>query len=358
MLQFIREKASGTIFKLLFGMLIVSFAAWGIGDYAFLRSGDDTAITVGSRKIPIQQVDAEYRQARERLRRAFGVEIDEAMLRQFGLLDQTVDRLAAEAALDAEAARLGLVASDAIVRQRIASDPNFRGPGGQFDRFLFQRLLFDNGFTEQRYIELVRADIVRSQLREAVEAGVQAPLALAETLYRHRNEKRGGDRVFVANAAFEDVGTPSDADLAQTYEANGARFTAPEYRALSVVRVAADDVAAQVTVDDKALADEFEQRRGEFEQPEQRELKQMLFDSQEAAQAAAAAIAGGKSFDAVAAETPGQSPDRIGLGLVARNETLPAIGAAVFEAASGAVVGPVRTPFGWHVLQVVRIEPG
>jgi peptidyl-prolyl cis-trans isomerase D len=358
MLQFIREKASGTIFKLLFGMLIVSFAAWGIGDYAFLRAGSDTAIEVGSRKIPIQQVDAEYRQARERLRRAFGVEIDEAMLRQFGLLDQTVDRLAAEAALDAEAARLGLVASDAIVRQRIANDPNFRGPGGQFDRFLFQRLLFDNGFTEQRYIELVRADIVRSQLREAVEAGVQAPLALAETLYRHRNEKRGGSRVFVANASFEDVGTPSDADLAQAYEANGARFTAPEYRALSAVRVAAEDVAALVTVDDKALAEEFEQRRGEFERPEQRELKQMLFDGQDAAQAAASAIAGGKSFDAVAAETPGQSPDRVALGLVARNETLPAIGAAVFEAAAGAVVGPVRTPFGWHVLQVVRIEPG
>jgi len=358
MLQLIREKATGTIFKILFGLLILSFAAWGIGDYAFLRSGSDTAITVGDRKIGIQQLETEYRQARDRLRRAFGVEVDDAMLRQFGLLDQTVDRLAGDAAVDAQAVRMGLVASDALVRQRIANDANFRGAGGQFDRFLFQRLLFDNGFTEQRYIELVRADILRGQLLEAVEGGVRPPETLVETLYRHRNERRGGDRVFVADGAFDDVGSPSDADLAQTFEANVERFTAPDYRALSVVRMAAADLADQIAIDDKALLEEFEHRRREFEKPEQRDLKQMLFAGEAEAQAAAAAIAGGKSFDTVVAETPGQSPDRVALGLVARDETLPTIGDAVFGAEAGKVVGPVRTPFGWHVIEIVRIEPG
>ena len=287
-----------------------------------------------------------------------GSELDENLLRQFGVLDQTVERLTGQAALDSEAARLGLVASDAIIRQRIAGDPSFRGPGGQFDRFTFQRVLSENGFTEQRFIELVRADIVRQQIVEAVEAGVRPPETLVEAIYRHRNEKRSGERIFVANASFDDVGTPADADLAKTYEANAERFSAPELRALSVVRVGAADVESQIKIDDRALEDEFQQRRREFDKPEQRELKQMLFADEAAATAAAAAIAGGKTFDAVVAETPGQSPDRVGLGLVTREETLPAIAEPVFAAAPGKVVGPVKTAFGWHVIEIVRVEAG
>jgi peptidyl-prolyl cis-trans isomerase D len=122
--------------------------------------------------------------------------------------------------------------------------------------------------------------------------------------------------------------------------------------------MAAADLADQIAIDDKALLEEFEHRRREFEKPEQRDLKQMLFAGEAEAQAAAAAIAGGKSFDTVVAETPGQSPDRVALGLVARDETLPTIGDAVFGAEAGKVVGPVRTPFGWHVIEIVRIEPG
>jgi len=358
MLQFMREKAAGTVSKVLFGMLVVSFAMWGIGDYAFLRGGDDTAIKVGDRKIGIQQLDIEYRQARDRIKRMLGSELDENLLRQFGVLDQTVERLAGQAALDSEATRLGLVASYAIVRQRIAGDPSFRGPGGQFDRFTFQHVLSENGFTEQRFIDLVRADIVRQQIVDAVEAGVRPPETLVEAIYRHRNEKRAGERIFVANAAFTDVGTPTDADLAKTYEANAERFSAPELRALSVVRVGAADVESQVQIDDRALEAEFQQRRREFDKPEQRELKQMLFADEAAANAAAAAIAGGKTFDAVVAETPGQSADRVGLGLVTREETLPAIAEQVFAAAPGKVVGPVKTAFGWHVIEVVRVEAG
>ncbi|MBI3505739.1 MAG: SurA N-terminal domain-containing protein [Proteobacteria bacterium] len=358
MLQTIREKAAGTVSKVLFGMLVLSFALWGIGDYAFLRGGDDTAIKVGDRKIGIQQLDIEYRQARDRIKRMLGNEIDENLLRQFGVLDQTVDRLAGQAALDSEISRLGLVASDAIVRQRIAGDPSFRGPGGQFDRFTFQRVLNENGFTEQRFIELVRADIVRQQIVDAVEAGVRPPETLVAAIYRHRNEKRAGERAFVANASFADVGAPADADLAKTYEANAERFTAPEFRTLSVVRVGTADVESQIQIDERAIEDEFQQRKREFDKPEERELKQMLFADEAGAAAAAAAIAGGKSFDAVVAETPGQSPDRVSLGLVTREDTLPAIAELAFSAEAGKVVGPVKTAFGWHLIQIVRVEAG
>ncbi len=360
MLQAIREKTTGLVVKIFFGLLVLSFAVWGIGDYAFLRTADDTAIKVGETKVSLAALDTDYRAARDRLRAALGGELDENLVRTFGLLDQTVERATTQAALDEEARRLGIIASDAQVRQRIAADPAFRGPTGQFDRFQFQRVLFENGLSEQRYIELVRGETRRLPLLEALDSGAAVPAALVDAIYRHRNERRSGERVFVSASAFMDIGTPTDDQLKEAFEANIDRFTAPEYRAASVARVGLDDLLASTEPDEKTLEDEFAARKAELDVPERRELKQMLFADEAAAKAALAAIDGGKSFDDVAKETPGQSPERTALGEVTRGETIPEIAEAAFGAgaAAGKTVGPVRTPFGWHLVEIVSIKPG
>jgi peptidyl-prolyl cis-trans isomerase D len=360
MLQTIREKTTGMVVKIFFGLLVLSFAVWGIGDYAFLRNTDDTAIKVGETRVSLAQLDQDYRAARERLRRALGGELDENLVRTFGLLDQTVERATNQAVLDEEARRLGIVATDALVRQKIAADPVFHGQGGQFDRFLFQRLMYENGITEQRYVELVRGEARRLPLLEALDAGAAPPAALVDRLYRHRNERRAGERVFVPAASFTDIGTPSDDQLKETYEANIDRFTAPEYRAASIARVDIESVLASIAPDEKTLEEEFAARRAEFDVPERRELKQMLFADEAAAKAALAVIEGGKSFDAVAAETPGQSPERTSLGEVTRGETIPEIAEAAFAttAQAGKTIGPVRTPFGWHLVEIVAVKLG
>lgn len=360
MLQAIREKTTGLVVKIFFGLLVVSFAAWGIGDYAFLRNTDDTAIKVGETKVSLASLDADYRAARDRLRMALGGQLDENLARTFGLLDQTVERATTQAALDEEARRLGIVASDAQVRARIAADPAFRGATGQFDRFQFQRVLYENGLSEQRYIELVRGETRRLPLIEALDAGGAVPAALVDAIYRHRNERRAGERVFVPASAFADIGAPTDDQLKETYEANIDRFTAPEFRAVSVARVGADDLLATIEPDEKAIEDEFAARRAEFDVPERRELKQMLFADEAAAKTALAAIESGKSFDDVAKETPGQSPERTALGEVTRGETIPEIAEAAFApgAAAGKTIGPVRTPFGWHLVGIVSVKPG
>lgn len=360
MLQAIREKTTGLVVKIFFGLLVVSFAAWGIGDYAFLRTTDDTAIKVGETKVSLASLDADYRAARDRLRRALGGELDENLVRTFGLLEQTVERATTQAALDEEARRLGIVASDAQVRQRIAADPAFRGATGQFDRFQFQRVLYENGLSEQRYIELVRGETRRLPLIEALDTGAAVPAALVDAIYRHRNERRSGERVFVPASAFTDIGIPTDDQLKETYEANIDRFTAPEYRAASVARVGLDDVLASIEPDEKTLEEEFAARKAEFDVPERRDLKQMLFADEAAAKTALAAIEGGKSFDDVAKETPGQSPERTALGEVTRDETIPEIAQAAFaaDAAAGKTIGPVRTPFGWHLVEIVAVKPG
>ena len=47
MLQFIRSKVTSIFIKVLFGILILSFAIWGIGDIFLGEQKAETAISIG-----------------------------------------------------------------------------------------------------------------------------------------------------------------------------------------------------------------------------------------------------------------------------------------------------------------------
>ena len=56
MLQAIRSRASSIVVQVLFGLLILTFALWGIGDIFRDRGSDTTVVTVGGIKIPAEEV--------------------------------------------------------------------------------------------------------------------------------------------------------------------------------------------------------------------------------------------------------------------------------------------------------------
>jgi peptidyl-prolyl cis-trans isomerase D len=351
-----RSKAAGLVVKILFAILILSFAVWGIGDYAFLRQGDPTALRVGSTTITASALGQEYRNELERLRRAFG-QLDPEMARQFGLIDQVVQRLVTRTVLDQAAASLGVRVGDDVARSRIAGDADFRTAGGEFDRARFQQFLFQSGTSEGAFVALFKREMARSIVTDAVSAGARPPDALVDRLYRYRNEKRAGEMVFVPTSGFADVGTPDDAQLQSVYDDNRERFTAPEYRTLTVVRVGPEEIKAQIEVGDRQIEDEFRTRLAELRTPERREIEQLLFADEAKAKEAQAKIAGGAGFADVGTEA-GQPAEQQKLGAITRDDLVPELAEIVFGLPANRVSAPARSPFGWHLFRVTKIQPG
>lgn len=356
MLQAIRSKTTGIVVKGLFVILLLSFAVWGIGDYAFLRSGEQVAVKVGDVKITADRLETEYRRELDRLRQRFG-QIDPEIARQLGLMDQVVDRMINDALFAQEAERQHLLVSDDVIRAQIAANPNFHGLGGTFDRNVFQNVLYQNNLTEAQFIDLMRHDLARSAIIESIAAGARAPDILVDRLYRHREERRVGQVVFVPNASVEKVGEPDDAQLKSVYDDNTERFAEPEYRALSVVRVGVEEVAATITPSEEQIREEYEARLPELSVPERRDLEQILFQSEDAAKEAAAKLAAGTSFADVARDA-GQTPEQTKLDAIARADLLPDLAEPVFALPEGGITAPIHSPLGWHVIRVAKIQPG
>src|SRR5206468_7788271 len=188
-LNFIRAHAASCVVKILFLMLILSFAAWGIGDIFRLQRQTGPVITVGDVKIRREAVSQQFDRVIRSMQPLFNNRLDRDQARQIGLLDRAVDQLIGEALLQQETQKLGIIASDNVVLHAIQTDPNFQGPDGKFDRSRFERILAGSELSEQGYVELLRRDLTAGQLIGAVSTGIAVPQILTETVYRHRNER-------------------------------------------------------------------------------------------------------------------------------------------------------------------------
>lgn len=352
MLQFIRTFAGSWVVKILFVLLILSFGIWGIGDV--FRAATPTSVAqVGKVDIERDALDQEFRRQIERLRPMLGGNLTAEQAKQMGLLDQALNTLVQRTLFDLAARDAGLSVGPEVVKMRIADEPAFRNAQGQFDPNQFRAVLRNNQLTEDGYVAMLRRETARELVGGVVGAGITAPKPLVEALYRYRGEKRVAEVVTLPNASIGDVGVPDDAEITRSYEDHQVRFTAPEYRALTVVTLTPDLLAKDVQITDEQLKTAYDERASEFGAPEKRTIQMALAgDEAKAKQIAEAAKSKGLTD---AAKEAGVDP--ITLDNIARNE-LPELGDAAFALAQGVPSAPVKTGLGWHVLAVTAIQPG
>jgi peptidyl-prolyl cis-trans isomerase D len=357
MLQAIRSKAGSFVVKALFGILILTFGIWGIGDIFRNRPTDTVVATVGDESIRAEDLQSALQPALQRLSARFGTAIDLQQAKKLGIVDEVLQELIDRSLLDLEARQLRLDVSDDVIRNTITDNPSFRTPDGKFDRNLFDAVLAQNHLSEDQFVAMMRRDIPRSDLIQAVTLGAVPPQSMVDVLYRYRNEKRVADVASLPIKDAGDVGQPSEAELTAFYDAHQDLFRAPEYRGFTLASLSPSDVAQGIEIPEAKLKDEYDQRQDEFQIPEQREVQQILSPSEEKAKEAEAALAAGKDWNEVATTIAGQDPETIDLGLMKREELPRVIADIAFDLPLDKPSEPVKTPLGWHILRVVKIEP-
>jgi len=360
MLEALRKGTGSWVVKILLGLLVISFAIWGIGRDTFSGIGQTGVATVGDTEItPNEFLDAFQREVR-RLSAQFGGQLDTERARQFGLHETTLQRLITRTLYDEAARDFGLAIPDAAIATAIRANPAFKGQTGEFDKFQYEGVLRNSGLTAAYYEFQTRQDMVRSQLLGAVSGAGVAPKAMAEALYRYRQEKRVADIAVITNASISKIPAADDTALIKFHEDNKGRYTAPEYRALTWVTMTPADVADDIAVSAEDISREYEDRHDEFVTPEKRSVDQLLYasDNEDGAKAAAKKLAEGGDFKAVAAEKANLQGGQTALGTVVKSNLPEEAQDAVFALAEGGVTAPVKTLFGWHIFRVAKIEAG
>lgn len=357
MLQAIRSRAGSLIVKILFAILIFGFALWGIGDVLIKTSTDTTIARVGGTAIPAERLNQAVRNEIQRMRQIFGASFDIEQAKQFGIVDQQLNALVNTELVNQEIERLRLTVGDETLINLIRTDARFRSQAGQFDPAVFRQFLAANRLSESQYYALMRGEVARNELLDAIGGGAAAPRPLADTLYRIRAERRVVDSVFVPFSSIADVGEPSDAELSDFHDKNAEQFRAPELRSFTIAYLKVDDLAQAAAVPEDEVMDQYQKRLDEFQTPERRHVEQILVQDRAIADQAMSALRGGKTFAAVAKDIAKMAAGPNDLGTIAKTDLPAELAETAFKLDKDGISDPVKTGFGWHILRIVAIEP-
>jgi peptidyl-prolyl cis-trans isomerase D len=343
----------------LFGLLIMSFAVWGIGDV--FRGGRQitTVVEVGDIAIDQRELSRAVSIELSRLQPQFGNRLTPELARSLGLVEQVLQRMINGALIDQQAADMGLVVSEAQLKQSIIDEPSFRDDLGNFDRNRYLQILQNNNLSEPQYLAELRKDVSRRQISGPVVGAQAAPRALAEAIYAYQEELRTAEAILVPTERAAEPGEPDPAALETFYEGISGAFQSPELRDVTYITLQHEDLLDEIApASEEELRTDYVARRGDFQVPERRRLEQIMLEDSASAEEALSRLKQGFAFEEVAREI-GVTPIDLGeLGEDDLAQQTPAMAEAAFALDVGQVSEPVQSDFGWHLLRVNEIFPG
>ena len=359
MLQNIRNYAGSFVVKILFAILILSFFVWGIADVVKPRKGTEWAAKVGDREISRAAFDKEYQATARQVQQQLGGRFDAEAMRSLGLGRNVVNQMINRALIEQEAAKLGIASSDDAVRRLIADDRRFRNAEGQFDPRVLQAFIRQTGFSEQDFFAELRSELDIGAVLQSVQGGAVLPAALADAIREYETEKRTIDYVRLGFDQQKVASEPDEATLRAFYAKHAQDYMTPEVRAVTVLVVDRTAVAPQVTVDEAELKAAYDERVDEFTTPERRRFAQILLPDEAAAREAVARLKAGSSLED-AARAAGLAETAVTrIGPVAETQLPADLRGPVFAGgATGPLADPVHSSLGWHVIDLVGIDPG
>ncbi len=362
--------------KLLVGFVVVligiPFAFFGIEQY-FQYTADTSVARVGDVAIEAEDLRRALQQERQRLREMLGVEALRA-LDERALQRQVLEGLIRRALLVQAAYGWGLSVEPVRVGLAIRQLPVLQDAEGRFDPERYRRLLAAQGLSVSQFEAGVREDLLVDQIRRGVGGTAFVTAPELDLWIRIQGERREVGYLLLPLERFTTGWEPDEEALRAYYEAHRDEFLRPEQVSIRYVELSVEDLAREEQVTEEELRTYYEEHAADYQAPEQRRARHILIrvapeaPEEEVAEARARAealleeIRGGADFAELArrhSQDPGSARQGGDLGFFGPGVMDPAFERAVFALKEpGEVAGPVRTPFGFHLVQLVEVRPG
>jgi foldase protein PrsA len=119
-------------------------------------------------------------------------------------------------------------------------------------------------------------------------------------------------------------------------------------------------LAPQIHVSEADIKSYFDKNHAVFDKPEQVHARHILVADENTAKQVLAKLKAGGKFEDLAKQystDPGSKDKGGDLGYFGRGQMVPQFQDAAFKAKAGQIVGPVKSPFGYHIIQVLDKKP-
>lgn len=368
MFDFVHERKR--LVQVVLALIVLPFALWGVDSYQ--KSGNEAPLAkVNGEKIGQQDFENAMEQQRQRLREMAGPNFDASIFDKPEIKHSVLDGLVSQKLLFSEARNAGLVVSDEMMAQLIATVGTFQ-KDGKFDKQSYESALSAQNMTPAMFEYRVRQDLMSRQLTDAFSQNGYAATKTAENLIRLNEQQRMVSVTKLGLEAFFKDAKVDEAAVKEYFDKNPQEFQVAERAKVEFVTFSIDSLLQQIAVTDEEIKAYYDEHLQEFGTQEQRQAAHILIPLSNNASAAERQAATSLAESVLSqvrkspakfadlakqySKDPGSAAKGGDLGMFGRGMMVKPFEESVFSLKVGEVSGLVQSDFGFHIIKLVAIQ--
>ena len=352
MLRTLRNQTQSIFFKAFLVLLIIGFAAWGVGDLSG-NSNQNSVLSVGKQKITSEEIINELNKVRYRMQQR--PSINEAI--KNGILNDIINKFEQEILINAEAKKLNLYVPLNIQTMAIRDEQAFKDPLGKFSQVRFLKSLNNAGLNEEKYLDMINTEAYFKQLSMPISLNKTYNTKIVKKLIEWQNEVREIDYFFLDKIKENKIKVPDANDLQVFYNEYKDLYKIPVTKNFKYIEIQPSDFKKKITVNDKKIKEIYESEITKYTSNEERSLYQVISQDIDKANAFIKKLKENDDFVKLAKDQFSLSKKDIDIGFVKKYELPKETKKQIFDGKTKDVIGPIKTKFGYAIYQLNTINP-
>ena len=363
MLSYLRENTGNWIIKMFLGIIVIVFVFLGVGSFGS-KKGNSIA-TVNDEPITLKEYQQTYKSIVNQYRTQFGKELNDDIIKALNIKQQALDSLINQKMLLSEANKLKIEVSEKELQDSLISFKAFQ-KNGVFDVNQYKSILKQEALTPENFEHLQRISLQEEKLKSIIQSTINVSDIEARNWYQFLNTKMAVEYIWFDPKKYEDI-HPDNEQIKLYYSENIENYKSEPKIIASYLTFVPNDYKDTVDITETHIKDYYDQHLKEFQMPETIEARHILIKVDENAEESLVNEAEkraldiydmtkkGESFETLAKKFSEDSSSANGgyLGKFEKQQMVKPFADQAFAMKTGEISKPVRTKFGWHIINVI-----
>jgi len=371
MLQNIRDRAQGFFAWLIFSLIAIPFALWGIHEY--LRPTPKIVVAkVNGTELSASEFEYGVQQQRQQLRRMLPPNSDLSLIDDQFIRHNTLKRMIEEEVLVQSALKAGLRISDTVLARRINEFPAFQ-EDGVFSQDTYEKFLRHQGLSTGLFEMQIRRSLLTDQLREGILRSTPLTELDLNNQARLEKQRRAVTYLIIPATTFNQEVTISPDEIKNYYEKHQKTlYLNPEQVSIQYVQLSQTTLPPSEKVDEAILKQTYQEKKDSLTTPPQWHAQHLLVAvdlnappanitaAKQKSQDLLAKLRSGSSFEALAkqfSEDSASAQQGGDLGWFGPGAMVKPFEEAITKMKTGEISEPVQSQFGFHIIKLLATKP-
>jgi len=366
MLVLIRDKATGWVAGVIVGLLVISFAFWGVSFYSG-QAGKLNVAKVNDVDISFQSFQRSFVQLRKKMQSVLG---DSLSLEEDTFIkNQTIEKLIESELINQLVIDSGLNITNERLVESIKNIEFFRNEEG-FDRIKYERSINSIGMAPSIFEAQLRMDLLSNQLQAGFFETTFILESELENILRLESQSRDVTYTILSLPSFIEDGEISDSNIDIFYQANPNLFTQSEQVKVAYLELNIKELAKDIETNEEVLRNFYNDNKGDYDVVGQRSIRKLFVKTGEKAtnenkNKAEAVITSalelaneGKDFVEIVEQSTGETLEFSEHTFMSKGIMGKEIDEFLFNSEEGMVSKVIETKEGFNIVKVVEIRGG